>query len=117
MTVGMVARCILSVPFVVLADNFTPDRTVIYKEVSGVELKLHVFEPEGSKASELRPAIIFFFGGGWAGDNPKQFYQQARTVSDLGMESFGLAGQERSEQCPEFRACLSEEPLGDIMTV
>lgn len=67
MTVGMVARCILSVPFVVLADNFTPDHTVIYKEVSGVELKLHVFEPEGSKASELRPAIIFFFGGGWAG--------------------------------------------------
>ena len=60
------------------AEQITPDQIVTYKEVSGVELKLHVFKPGGHQASDKRPAIVFFFGGGWSGGNPKQFYQQSR---------------------------------------
>ncbi len=65
-----------------------PDRLIPYKSVDGVELKLHAFEPEGLKASDHRPAIVFFFGGGWTGGDAKQFYQQARALSDLGMVAF-----------------------------
>ena len=56
--------------------------------MDGVELKLHVFEPEGLKASDHRAAIVFFFGGGWTGGDAKQFYQQARAMSDRGMVAF-----------------------------
>ncbi|WP_442506758.1 alpha/beta hydrolase [Novipirellula sp. SH528] len=70
------------------ADDITPDRVVTYKTIGDVELKLHVFEPEGHQKSDKTPAIVFFFGGGWSGGDPKQFFQQARTLADHGMVAF-----------------------------
>jgi acetyl esterase/lipase len=55
--------------------------------VDGIELKLDVFEPMGHKASDHRPAIVFFFGGGWSGGDTKQFYQQAKFMAEKGMLS------------------------------
>ena len=49
---------------------------VVYKTIGEVELKLHVFEPSERDSKELSPAIVFFFGGGWVGGTPKQFYHQ-----------------------------------------
>jgi len=65
-----------------------PDRLLTYKTVGGVTLKLHVFEPERLKPTDHRPAIVFFFGGGWNSGDAKQFYQQARALADLGMVAF-----------------------------
>lgn len=65
-----------------------PDRSMAYKSVGGVELKLDVFEPAGLKATDHRPAIVFFFGGGWSGGSTKQFYQQARAMAEQGMVAF-----------------------------
>lgn len=70
------------------AAEFKPDRVVPYKTVGDVTLKLHVFEPTGLKTNDHRPAIVLFFGGGWAGGDPKQFFQQARALADLGMVAF-----------------------------
>ncbi|TWU50600.1 Acetylxylan esterase precursor [Rubripirellula tenax] len=71
-----------------IADDFAPDREITYKTIGGVELKLHVFEPEGHQASDKTPAIVFFFGGGWSSGTPRQFFQQARTLADEGMVAF-----------------------------
>jgi acetyl esterase/lipase len=65
-----------------------PDRLTTYKTVNGLELKLHVFEPMGLQRSDRRPAIVFFFGGGWNSGEAKQFYQQARALADQGMVAF-----------------------------
>ena len=62
-----------------------PDRSPIYKTVGEVELKLHVFEPTGLTASDQRPAIVFFFGGGWSSGNARQFFRQARLMAEQGM--------------------------------
>ncbi|MGB7348048.1 MAG: alpha/beta hydrolase [Pirellulaceae bacterium] len=67
-----------------LAANYKPDREVVYKTVGDVELKLHVFEPQGHQDSDHAPAIVFFFGGGWNGGSPTQFYEQARFMADHG---------------------------------
>lgn len=75
------------------AAPLKPDRVVTYKTVGDTKLQLEVFEPENLKASDSRPAIVFFFGGGWNGGVTKQFYQQAETLSDLGMVAF----------CAEYR--------------
>ena len=50
-----------------VAVDFVPTRSVVYKTVGDVELKMDLFEPEGLKATDRRPAIVFFFGGGWSG--------------------------------------------------
>lgn len=69
-------------------QKFAPDRQQIYKTVDGVKLNLHVFEPEDLKKSDTRPAIVFFFGGGWSGGHARQFYQQARYFADQGFVCF-----------------------------
>ena len=38
-----------------------------FKTVGETKLALYIFNPEGHKASDHRPAIVFFFGGGWTG--------------------------------------------------
>ena len=49
--------------------GFTPDESVDYKKVEKGSLKLHFFLPKGFKKNDgsKRPAIVFFFGGGWVG--------------------------------------------------
>ena len=69
-------------------EQITPDQIVTYKKVGGVELKLHVFKPGGHQASDKRPAVVFFFGGGWKGGTPKQFYEQSRFFAKHGMVAF-----------------------------
>ncbi len=65
-------------------DEISPGRIVTYKRKDGVELKLHVFNPENHKPTDSRPAIVFFFGGGWMTGTPRQFYQQAKGFANLG---------------------------------
>jgi acetyl esterase/lipase len=62
-----------------------PDRKVVYKTIGDVELELHVFEPRGHKTTDQRPAIIFFFGGGWKGGSPQQFYPHSTYFARRGM--------------------------------
>jgi len=66
--------CLIGVAASVARADLGPTRKVVYKTVGDVELKLHVFEPQGHSADDRRPAIVFFFGGGWKGGSPGQFY-------------------------------------------
>jgi acetyl esterase/lipase len=65
--------------------GFKPTRTVVYKDIGGAKLELNIFEPEGHKASDKRPAIVFFFGGGWTGGSPSQFYPHCDYLASRGM--------------------------------
>ena len=62
-------------------------RSVVYKTVGDVSLRLHVFEPEasGSDASAPRACIVFFFGGGWKSGSPKQFYPHCKYFATRGV--------------------------------
>lgn len=90
------------------AADITPDREVVYKTVGEVELKLHVFEPEGLSASDQRPAIVFFFGGGWSGGHPKQFYQQAQDMADLGLVAFSAEYRVKSRNKTTPFECVKD---------
>lgn len=56
-----------------------------YKTVDGVELKLWILNPPGHTRSDQRPAVVFFFGGGWVQGTPMHFEHQARALSTLGV--------------------------------
>ena len=60
-------------------------KAVTYKTVGETKLALYVFNPEGHKASDSRPAIVFFFGGGWTSGSPGQFEQHCRYLASRGM--------------------------------
>jgi len=58
----------------------------IYKEVDGHTLNLHIFTPPNHvQDKELKPAIVFYFGGGWVGGTPTQFYPQCQHLARRGM--------------------------------
>lgn len=62
-----------------------PTKSFIYKKTPQAELELIVHDPPGWKASDKRPAIVFFFGGGWTNGTVKQFEPQAEHLAKRGM--------------------------------
>ena len=59
--------------------------TLVYKTADGRELRLHLEKPSDWKATDQRPAIVFFFGGGWVGGTPEQFRAQSEFFATRGM--------------------------------
>jgi acetyl esterase len=59
--------------------------TKVYKTIGSTELNLHIFGLEPKSNATLKPAIAFFFGGGWSGGTPKQFEQHCRYFASRGM--------------------------------
>ena len=81
----MRALLLLAVCSTALAQGPAPDRVITYKEVHGDDLVLDVFLPDGWSASDRRPGMVLFFGGGWVGGDTAQFYPQARHLANLGI--------------------------------
>ncbi|NBB78738.1 MAG: alpha/beta hydrolase fold domain-containing protein [Verrucomicrobia bacterium] len=67
------------------AAEFEPYLRLPYKTIGETELALYVFNPEGHRASDERPVIVFFFGGGWKGGSPSQFYPHSAYLASRGM--------------------------------
>ncbi len=57
----------------------------VYKKVGERELKLHTLKPADWKASDLRPAAVFFHGGGWTGGGPTQFNEHSEYLVTRGL--------------------------------
>ena len=66
------------------SQAFHPE-IVTYKTLEVGDLKLHVFEPDHLKKGEKRPAIVYFFGGGWSLGTPLQFYRECAYYASKGM--------------------------------
>ncbi|MEO1525441.1 MAG: alpha/beta hydrolase [Planctomycetota bacterium] len=84
-----------------------PDEMVAYKTVGDVTLSLHAFMPQEESPSP-RPAIVFFFGGGWNGGTPSQFYGQSRHLADLGMACFCAEYRVKSRNGTTPKDCVSD---------
>ncbi len=60
-------------------------RRYIYKKTPQAELALYVHFPADWKADDKRPAIVFFFGGGWTAGTVRQFEPQANHFAQRGL--------------------------------
>lgn len=56
-----------------------------YKQVAGRDLRLFIVKPEDWKATDQRPALVLFHGGGWTGGSPTQFNDQAAYLAKRGL--------------------------------
>ena len=69
----------------VLCSHSSAAETLVYKKAGDRELRLHIEKPADWKATDQRPAIVFFFGGGWVGGSPEQFRPQSEYLATRGM--------------------------------
>ncbi len=90
------------------AKDFAPDRSVVYKTIGDVELKLDVFLPSGQQAASPAPAVVFFFGGGWHGGTPSQFYEQADYLNRFGVVAFAADYRVRSRHQVSPFECVAD---------
>jgi len=85
-----------------------PDKVVEFKQTDSKPLELNIFYPVNFKEGDSRPAIVFFFGGGWKGGNPNQFYPQAAYLASRGMVAISARYRTKSRYGAEPFQCVED---------
>ena len=90
-----------------------PTRLIVYKTTKNakggvVKLRLHVFDPDGHKATDKRPAVVFFFGGGWSGGTPTQFYAHSAYLASRGMVAMAAEYRVKSREGTSPFECVAD---------
>lgn len=85
-----------------------PTRELTYKTVGDVSLQLHIFEPASHRSSERRPCVVFFFGGGWVGGTPSQFYPHCYYLASRGMVAISAEYRVRSRHGTTPVECVKD---------
>ena len=62
-----------------------PDKSMVFKKTPQGDLKVYCYFPKDWKADDKRPGIVFWFGGGFVGGTPSQFYSQAEYLASRGL--------------------------------
>lgn len=85
--IQMICLCGWSQPVLNSGKNAFAPRVekFVYKKTEQGNLSLYVHYPKNWTMQDQRPAIIFFFGGGWEGGTMDQFLPQARYFASRGM--------------------------------
>jgi acetyl esterase len=87
--------------------QFDGARAEIYKTVGETKLSLYIFEPSSGRKTN-RPAIVFFFGGGWTNGSPVQFEQHCRYLASRGMVAITADYRVDSRNHVKPTACVSD---------
>lgn len=86
-----------------------PGATVeTFKTIGDVDLKAWIFHPENHKPTDQRPAIVFYFGGGWSGGSPGQFYHQCQYLASRGMVAITVDYRVRNRHKTLAPVCLQD---------
>ena len=87
-----------------------PDATEeVYKTIGNVEMRLWIFSPTiGKESNQPRPAIVFFFGGGWRSGSPKQFEHHCRYLASQGMVAITADYRVRSRHNTPAIKCVED---------
>lgn len=83
-------------------------KSFIYKKVKQVELEMVVHYPPGWKESDKRPAIVFFFGGGWTNGTIKSFETQCDYLASRGMVAARADYRVKSRQGVTPKECVQD---------
>jgi len=88
--------------------EIAPDTTLIYKKTGETELRLHVFNPEDHEATDQRPAIVFFHGGGWTHGEPSMFYAHCEYLASRGLVAMSAEYRIRNKHQTTPRECVMD---------
>ncbi len=65
--------------------NLPGAKVVVYKTIGDVKLQAYIYNPKDHQATDKRPAVVFFFGGGWRAGSPVQFQHHCEYLASRGM--------------------------------
>jgi acetyl esterase len=85
-----------------------PDEVVVFKSTPQGELKLHVYRPAGWKAGDRRPAIVFWFGGGFANGSAKAFARQGAYFATRGLVAVCAEYRIKNMHGTEIDKCVED---------
>ena len=83
-------------------------KSFTYKTTKQGDLTLKAYFPAGWKADGKRPAIVFFFGGGWTNGKTTQFESQANYLAERGMVAFCADYRVKSRHGVSPDACVED---------
>jgi acetyl esterase/lipase len=101
--------CLLAAPLLAepaYPPTFTDARVETYLKIDSTELKLWIFGESDPNAK--KPAIVFFFGGGWNSGSPAQFEDQARHFATRGMIAITADYRVKSRQGVQVVECVRD---------
>ena len=95
------------------SSDVTKPMSKVYKTTKDskgkkVDLKIKIFLPDGHKASDQKPAIVFFFGGGWRSGSPDQFDKHCEYLAKRGMVAMTADYRVLSRQGTKAIACVED---------
>lgn len=92
------------------ADAPVPEgvKEFTYKATPQGELKLSLHYPSDWKATDQRPVIVFFFGGGWKSGTTAQFFNQATYLASRGMVAARADYRVQSRQQTTPEKCVED---------
>lgn len=90
------------------APDMGAARAEVYKRVGEVALAMFIFDPLGHGSDQRRPAIVFFFGGGWHAGTPAQFRPHAEHLAARGMVAMCADYRVASRHGVTARACVED---------
>lgn len=106
LTASILAGLILSAK--IMGEDLKPDQLLTYKQIGSTELKLHVFRPSASDFPPPRPATVFFFGGGWVGGSPTQFYPHCTYLASRGIVAMSAEYRVKERNGTSPRECVED---------
>ena len=75
--------------------EFPGAETFLYRDRGPAPVRLFVVKPDGWQTGDRRPALMFFFGGGWTTGTPANSIGWAKSAAKLGM--VGIAPDYRTK--------------------
>jgi len=83
-------------------------RVEIYKTVGDIDLQVWIFSPADQNKNQHRPAIVFFFGGGWNSGNPTHFVRHCEYLANRGMVAIVADYRVRSRHGVNVNTCVED---------
>lgn len=108
-TIIFLFLCLLADPLFAQSSyppTFSEARVETYRKIDSTELKLWIFGESDPKVP--KPAIVFFFGGGWNSGSPEQFESQARHFAKRGMIAITADYRVKSRHGVQVVECVKD---------
>ena len=78
----------------------------VYKQTGEAELAMHICAPKTPAAPS--PAIVFFFGGGWTGGAPDQFFEHCAYFASRGLVAISAEYRVKSRHGATPYECVKD---------
>lgn len=114
MYLGFILLCLLlfasaihAQPAMTQPDPDAPER-IHYRDTPQTPLFLEVYRPDADKFTGPRPAVVFFFGGGWNGGKITHFERQSRALTEHGVVGICVEYRVKSRHDTDPFECVKD---------